>query len=118
VMCDRLELHWGLRAALLQLAVCTRYTHPVEDITRRSRRNVTSSACCHSTALHCGPAAPTLMQPCCRRRRMCVHACVLTPQVGGGTKTRRPVALRMQYNPDCDQPRCYLTLENGREEPR
>ncbi|KAG5184668.1 hypothetical protein JKP88DRAFT_348446 [Tribonema minus] len=39
-------------------------------------------------------------------------------QVGGGTKTRRPIALRMQYNPDCDQPRCYLTLENGREEPR
>ncbi|CAM9399954.1 unnamed protein product, partial [Pylaiella littoralis] len=39
-------------------------------------------------------------------------------QVGGGTKTRRPIALRMQYNPDCDQPRCYLSLENGKEEPR
>jgi predicted ATPase len=39
-------------------------------------------------------------------------------QVGGGTKTRRPIALRMQYNPECDQPRCHLTLENGREEPR
>lgn len=24
----------------------------------------------------------------------------------------------MQYNPDCDQPRCYLSLENGKEEPR
>lgn len=39
-------------------------------------------------------------------------------QVGGGTKTRRPIALRMQYNPDCDQPRCYLALEDGREDPR
>eukprot|EP00903_Cladosiphon_okamuranus_P020075 g18441.t1 len=39
-------------------------------------------------------------------------------QVGGGTKTRRPIALRMQYNPDCDQPRCYLSLEDGKEEPR
>lgn len=39
-------------------------------------------------------------------------------QVGGGTKTRRPIALRMQYNPECDVPRCWLTLENGREEPR
>ena len=39
-------------------------------------------------------------------------------QVGGGTKTRRPVALRMQYNPTCSSPVCYLTLENGREEQR
>ncbi|CAM9682412.1 unnamed protein product, partial [Sphacelaria rigidula] len=39
-------------------------------------------------------------------------------QVGGGTKTRRPIALRMQYNPECDQPRCYLTLEDGKEEAR
>ncbi|CAM9589219.1 unnamed protein product, partial [Discosporangium mesarthrocarpum] len=39
-------------------------------------------------------------------------------QVGGGTKTRRPIALRMQYNPECDQPRCYLSLENGEEEQR
>ncbi|CAN0458800.1 unnamed protein product, partial [Scytosiphon promiscuus] len=39
-------------------------------------------------------------------------------QVGGGTKTRRPIALRMQYNPDCDQPRCYLSMEDGQEEPR
>ncbi len=39
-------------------------------------------------------------------------------QVGGGTKTRRPVALRMQYNPTCTQPRCFLTLENGKEEQR
>ena len=37
-------------------------------------------------------------------------------QVGGGTKTRRPVALRMQYNPTCSNPVCYLTLENGKEE--
>ena len=39
-------------------------------------------------------------------------------QVGGGTKTRRPVALRMQYNPSCVSPRCFLTLENGKEEQR
>ena len=25
-------------------------------------------------------------------------------QVGGGCKTRRPIALRMQYNPDCHEP--------------
>jgi len=37
-------------------------------------------------------------------------------QVGGGTKTRRPIALRMQYNPECTQPRCYLTRDSGREE--
>ncbi len=39
-------------------------------------------------------------------------------QVGGGTKTRRPVALRMQYNPSCTTPLCFLTLENGKEEQR
>ena len=39
-------------------------------------------------------------------------------QVGGGTKTRRPIALRMQYNPRCSQPHCFLTLDNGKEEPR
>jgi hypothetical protein len=37
-------------------------------------------------------------------------------QVGGGTKTRRPIALRMQYNPACSTPVCYLTMENGNEE--
>ncbi len=37
-------------------------------------------------------------------------------QVGGGTKTRRPIALRMQYNPSCTSPICFLTLENGKEE--
>ena len=36
-------------------------------------------------------------------------------QVGGGTKTRRPIALRMQYNPECTQPRCYLVGEDGVE---
>ena len=39
-------------------------------------------------------------------------------QVGGGTKTRRPIALRMQYNPRCSQPHCFLTTESGREEER
>lgn len=38
-------------------------------------------------------------------------------QVGGGTKTRRPVALRMQYNPACRQPRWYLLGEDGVERP-
>jgi len=41
-------------------------------------------------------------------------------QVGGGTKTRRPIALRMQFHPDCDSPKCYLTMDNdnrgGKEE--
>lgn len=36
-------------------------------------------------------------------------------QVGGGTKTRRPVALRMQYNPKCAHPRCFLVGEDGVE---
>ncbi len=37
-------------------------------------------------------------------------------QVGGGTKTRRPIALRMQYNPSCSSPVCFLTTSNGKEE--
>lgn len=40
-------------------------------------------------------------------------------QVGGGTKTRRPVALRMQYNPDCIEPQWFLVDEKtGVEHPR
>jgi len=38
-------------------------------------------------------------------------------QVGGGTKTRRPVALRMQYNPRCRVPRWFLVGEDGKERP-
>jgi len=38
-------------------------------------------------------------------------------QVGGGTKTRRPVALKMQYNPKCDKPVCYLQGDDGEERP-
>ncbi|EJK61165.1 hypothetical protein THAOC_18392, partial [Thalassiosira oceanica] len=38
-------------------------------------------------------------------------------QVGGGTKTRRPVALRMQYNPRCSSPRCFLQGDDGVERP-
>jgi GTPase SAR1 family protein len=38
-------------------------------------------------------------------------------QVGGGTKTRRPVALRMQYNPKCRTPRWFLLGEDGVERP-
>lgn len=37
-------------------------------------------------------------------------------QVGGGTKTRRPIALHMRYNPACSQPICYLTNDAGVEE--
>ena len=29
-------------------------------------------------------------------------------QIDGGTKTRRPIALRMQYDPRCTPPRCFL----------
>ena len=39
-------------------------------------------------------------------------------QVGGGTKTRRPIALRMQYNPRCTTPKCYLQCDDGVERPR
>ena len=39
-------------------------------------------------------------------------------QVGGGTKTRRPIALRMQYNPRCAHPRCFLQGEDGVERPK
>mmetsp|Transcript_16516 Transcript_16516/g.34705 ORF Transcript_16516/g.34705 Transcript_16516/m.34705 type:complete len:953 (-) Transcript_16516:256-3114(-) len=39
-------------------------------------------------------------------------------QVGGGTKTRRPVSLRMQYNPRCAHPRCFLTGDDGIERPK
>lgn len=28
--------------------------------------------------------------------------------VGGGTKTRRPIAINMKYNAMCHEPRCYL----------
>ena len=38
-------------------------------------------------------------------------------QVGGGTKTRRPVALKMQYNPKFDTPVCYLQGDDGKERP-
>ncbi|KAL3809146.1 hypothetical protein ACHAXA_008385 [Cyclostephanos tholiformis] len=39
-------------------------------------------------------------------------------QVGGGTKTRRPIALRMQYNPRCAHPRCFLQGDDGIERPK
>eukprot|EP00979_Chaetoceros_neogracilis_P012523 scaffold3341_cov270-Chaetoceros_neogracile.AAC.21 len=39
-------------------------------------------------------------------------------QVGGGTKTRRPIALRMQYNPQCAHPKCFLQGEDGVERPK
>lgn len=39
-------------------------------------------------------------------------------QVGGGTKTRRPVALRMQYNPRCSTPKCFLQGDDGIERPK
>tara|TARA_B100000524_G_scaffold345386_1_gene243906 strand:+ start:851 stop:1150 length:300 start_codon:yes stop_codon:yes gene_type:complete len=35
--------------------------------------------------------------------------------VGGGTKTRRPIALQMQYHPERESPRCYLQGEGGEQ---
>ena len=39
-------------------------------------------------------------------------------QVGGGTKTRRPIALRMQYNPQCTYPKCFVQDDDGVERPK
>ena len=36
--------------------------------------------------------------------------------VGGGTKTRRPIAINMKYNALCHEPRCYLMKEDSVEE--
>ena len=36
--------------------------------------------------------------------------------VGGGTKTRRPIAMQMHYHPDCEQPRCYLQTPAGEQQ--
>ncbi|GIL71330.1 hypothetical protein Vretimale_2679 [Volvox reticuliferus] len=33
--------------------------------------------------------------------------------VGGGTKTRRPIAIHMKYNSSCSTPACFLKLEDG-----
>ena len=33
--------------------------------------------------------------------------------VGGGTKTRRPVALHLRFNPRCDEPQCRLLSAAG-----
>lgn len=33
--------------------------------------------------------------------------------VGGGTKTRRPVALHLRFNPRCDEPQCRLLAGSG-----
>ena len=33
--------------------------------------------------------------------------------VGGGTKTRKPIALQMEYQPACEQPVCYLRTSDG-----
>ncbi|KAG2433018.1 hypothetical protein HXX76_008745 [Chlamydomonas incerta] len=33
--------------------------------------------------------------------------------VGGGTKTRRPIAINMKYNGACSTPACFLKLEDG-----
>ncbi len=38
--------------------------------------------------------------------------------MGGGTKTRRPIALRMQYNPQCAHPKCFLQGDDGVERPK
>ncbi|GFR45611.1 hypothetical protein Agub_g7018 [Astrephomene gubernaculifera] len=36
--------------------------------------------------------------------------------VGGGTKTRRPIAIHMKYNGSCAAPACYLKSEDGGSE--
>ena len=36
--------------------------------------------------------------------------------VGGGTKTRRPIALQMQYHPKREQPSCYLLTADGEQQ--
>ena len=36
--------------------------------------------------------------------------------VGGGTKTRRPIALQMQYHPAREQPVCYLHTADGEKQ--
>ena len=36
-------------------------------------------------------------------------------EVGGGTKTRRPISLQMQYNPNCTVPKCFLTTDGDGE---
>jgi hypothetical protein len=36
--------------------------------------------------------------------------------VGGGTKTRRPIALHMKYNAACKVPHCFLVNESGQDQ--
>ena len=36
--------------------------------------------------------------------------------VGGGTKTRRPIALHMKYNAACVQPNCFLVNDAGQDQ--
>ena len=35
--------------------------------------------------------------------------------VGGGTKTRRPIALHMKYNGACTEPNCFLLDQHGND---
>ena len=36
--------------------------------------------------------------------------------VGGGTKTRRPIAIHMQYSATCIEPMCFLVKDDGLED--
>lgn len=36
--------------------------------------------------------------------------------VGGGTKTRRPIALHMKYNGACTEPHCFLLNDSGQDQ--
>lgn len=36
--------------------------------------------------------------------------------VGGGTKTRRPIALHMKYNGACTEPHCFLVNDSGQDQ--
>eukprot|EP00966_Prymnesium_polylepis_P191458 4436984-Prymnesium_polylepis.1 len=35
--------------------------------------------------------------------------------VGGGTKTRKSIALQMQYDPTCEEPACFLAVDGGEQ---
>jgi hypothetical protein len=59
-------------------------------------------------------AAPTL----CHTHAALVEALIGLQfnDVGGGTKTRRPLALHMRYNPTCHIPLCILVNDDMSEQ--
>jgi hypothetical protein len=66
-----------------------------------------SGAC----ALNAHALLPPLTRPLAAARRAALVEALMGFQfnhVGGGTKTRRPIAINMKYNALCHEPRCYL----------